>query len=101
MTDSAPAGADPRIPLSRRLDQFLRGIERANRQPNRREAYHLQDALEHLAEGRLEKCEEAVVQAERMAPLPAHVAHLLATDNPVTVTQLLAELNSIMKQAPR
>lgn len=36
-----------------------------------------------------------------MAPLPAHVAHLLATDNPVTVTQLLAELNSIMKQAPR
>jgi hypothetical protein len=48
------------------------------RQPNRRESYHVRDALEHLQNKRYREAEEALTKAEHIAPLPAHTASMLA-----------------------
>jgi hypothetical protein len=96
VTDSPPADPTPRRRVAQRIDRFLRGLQRARRQPNRREGYHLRDALEHLAGGQVEACEASVLRAERMEPLPASVAALLATNETITVAELASQLDRII-----
>ncbi len=95
MTDDAP-GAAARGRITQRIARFLAGLERARRQPNRREAYHLRHALEQLQAEAYDECEQALVRAEHSAPLPGHVANLLATNESVTIGQLRDELQRIV-----
>jgi hypothetical protein len=98
MNDDAP-GAAVRARLTHRLTRFLGGLERARRQPNRREAYHLRHALERLQANQYDESEEALLKAEHSAPLPGHVANLLATNESVTIKQLRDELQRIVGTA--
>jgi len=95
MNDDGPSAARDKI--SQRLARFLAGLERARRQPNRRESYHLRHALEQMQAERYDESEQALLRAERSAPLPANVANLLATNESVTVAQLRNELQRIDK----
>ena len=81
--------------LVQRIKRFLAGLERAKRQPNRREVYHLRDALELLEGGRVREAETAFIKAEHVAPLPAHVSTLVQTNDLKTVEQLRTELAQI------
>jgi hypothetical protein len=60
--------------LAQRLDRLVAGLERAKRDPNRREAYYALLALEYLQTGDLGKGLEAVQGAERVAALPPEIA---------------------------
>jgi hypothetical protein len=97
MTPSPDPDANARRNLIQRIDRFLAGFERMKRQPNRREGYHVRDALEHLQSERYREAEEALIKAEHVAPLPAHVASMLATNQSVTVVQLRSQLDQIVK----
>src|SRR5215470_1319028 len=97
MVEGSDANAPGRDNILRRITRFLAGLERARRQPNRREAYHLRDALEGLAARDYARSEDAVQRAERSAPLPSHVANLLTTNESVTVGQLRDELDRILQ----
>jgi hypothetical protein len=97
MVDGSDDSAPGRGNIIRRITRFLAGLERARRQPNRREAYHLRDALERLKTQEYSEGEDAVLRAERSAPLPGHVANLLTTNESVTVRQLREELDRILK----
>ena len=93
-----PAAEDgtPHRDVAQRIGRFLRGLERARRQPNRREAYHLRLALEHLRAAQYADSDEAMKNAERCAPLPAQVASLITTNEPVTVIQLQKQLDEAL-----
>ena len=97
MTDDAPRAAE-RGKITLRITRFLGGLERARRQPNRREAYHLRHALERLQAEQFAESEEALTRAERSAPLPEHVANLLATNESVTISQLRDELQHVVDE---
>ena len=99
MVEGSDASASGRDAIARRLTRFLAGLERARRQPNRREAYHLRDALQRMAAQEYPEGEDAVLRAERSAPLPAHVANLLTTNESVTVRQLRDELDRVLKNS--
>lgn len=86
----------PHRDVAQRIGRFLRGLERARRQPNRREAYHLRLALEHLRTEQYADSDEAMKNAERCAPLPAQVASLITTNEPVTVVQLQQQLEEVL-----
>jgi len=79
-----------------RVERLLVGLARARRQPNRREAYHLCDALDHLRAGRYSEAEDAAVRAERVTPLPADVSSRLATNNLPTLEDIRAELDELI-----
>lgn len=85
----------PRRNLIQRIDRYLAGLARVKRQPNRRESYHVRDALEHLQAGRPGEAEEAIVKAERAAPLPPEVADMIETNQPTTIEELRVELQRI------
>jgi hypothetical protein len=92
-----PAAEGPARPdVAQRIGRFLRGLERARRQPNRREAYHLRLALEHLRAQEHSESDVAMLNAERCAPLPAQVASLITTNDPVTVAQLQQQLADVL-----
>ena len=95
MTSDLPPSAH--TAFARRVERLLTGLQRVRRQPNRREAYHLRVALEHLRDGQLVEAEAALLSAERAEPLPGHVASLLATNAPVTTAELAEQLARIMK----
>ena len=90
----------PHRDVALRIGRFLRGLERARRQPNRREAYHLRLALEHLRTEQYADSDEAMKNAERCAPLPAQVASLITTNEPVTVAQLQGQLEEVLTVKP-
>ena len=95
-----PANSETPAPaaLAQRIERFLRGLERVKRQPNRREAYHLREALEMIENERYADAEAAVIKAEHASPLPAHVATLVETNILGTADQLRAELGKILEQ---
>ena len=97
MIDSSDTSTPGQGNIARRITRFLAGLERARRQPNRREAYHLRDALERMKAQDYPEGEDAMLRAERSAPLPGHVANLLTTNESVTVRQLREELDRILK----
>jgi len=88
----------PHREVTQRIGRFLRGLERARRQPNRREAYHLRLALEHLRTAHYADSDAAMNNAERCAPLPAQVATLITTNEPVTVVQLQQQLDEVLAE---
>lgn len=99
--NSNPAAEEgtPYRDVAQRIGRFLRGLERARRQPNRREAYHLRVALDHLKAEQYADSDEAMKNAERCAPLPAQVATLVTTNDPVTVLQLQNQLEEALAAA--
>jgi hypothetical protein len=60
--------------LAQRLEPQVKALERVKRDPNRREAYYLLVALDCLKAGASEDGLEAMLKAERVAPLPAAAA---------------------------
>lgn len=78
-----------------RLQAMLRGLERARRQPNRREAYYMCQAIEHLEADRLSESEEAVLRAAHMSPLPADQAKKTESNRPSTIIQLRQALDRL------
>lgn len=97
MVEGSDASTPGRGNVALKITRFLAGLERARRQPNRREAYHLRDALQRMEAQEYAESEEAVLRAERSAPLPGHVANLLATNESVTIRELRDELDRILK----
>jgi hypothetical protein len=74
---------------------MLKGLERAGRQPNRREAYYMCQAMEHLEADRLPESEEAVLRAARVSPLPADLARKTESNRPPTLVQLRQALDRL------
>lgn len=91
--------ADSTLEIARRIAQrirrFLAGLERARRQPNRREAYHICVAIEHLHAGRLSESEEALRKAERVDPVPPDSTTQMPFSEPPTVERLRTALDRL------
>ena len=83
--------------IVQRLHRMLQGIERAQRNPNRREAYHLGVAIEHAYAGEFAESEQAIRSAERVDPIPAEIATQPGLNQPPTVTQLRAALDQVAR----
>lgn len=96
MSDDERVAAVERNDLAQRIHRFIKGLERANRQANRRESHHLVAALSFLQAGHYEAGQAAMADAERLAPLPPEAASLLETNNPIPVHQLRAAFQSIL-----
>ena len=82
--------------LAQRIDRFIKGLERARRAPNRRESYYVVEALRCLHGGRYEEGRLAMINAERVAPLPAEAANLVKSNEPESVPELRAALDAIL-----
>jgi hypothetical protein len=95
--DEEPMSSDSNISrsVSQRIRRFLAGLERARRQPNRREAYHICTAMEHLQAGRLSEAEEALRSAERLDPVPPDIAAQLTLNETPTTDQLRTALDRL------
>jgi hypothetical protein len=83
--------------LSNRINGFLTRLERNKRPPNRRERYHLVDAMQHLYEGRSEEVEAALGRAEKIEPLLSHLTARLMPSDSVTVENLREGLKAILQ----
>jgi hypothetical protein len=81
--------------IVQRLHRMLQGIERARRNPNRREAYHLSVAIEHVDAGEFPESEQAIRSAERVDPIPPEIATQPTLNKPPTVAQLRAALAQV------
>jgi len=79
----------------RRIQRFLAGLERARRQPNRREAYHICMAMEHLQAGRLAESEDSLRRVDRLDPVPPDIAAQTGYNDPPTVEQLQIALDRL------
>jgi hypothetical protein len=97
MTLNPTARTTARRNVAERIDRLLNGLEGARRQPNRRELFWLRDALVNLQEGQYPAGEDAMDKAERALVIPEHAANDLSTNAGVTVEQLRAQLDRIMK----
>jgi hypothetical protein len=84
--------------MVQRLHRMLQGIERARRNPNRREAYHIAMAIEHVDAGRLAEGEEAIRRAARVAPIPAEIAARTFLNESPSVAQLRAALDQAARK---
>ena len=82
--------------LAQRIDRFIKGLERAKRAPNRRESHHVVEALRCLHDGRYEEGRLAMINAERVAPLPPEEANLVRSNEPESVPELRAALDAIL-----
>ena len=82
--------------LAQRIDRFIKGLERAKRAPNRRESYHVVAALRCLHDRRYEEGRLAMINAERVAPLPPEAVNLLKSNEPEPVHELRAALDAIL-----
>ena len=79
----------------RRIRRFLAGIEHARRQPNRREAYHICMAMEHLQAGRLSESQDSLRKADRVDPIPPDIAARTSYNETPTVEQLQIALDRL------
>ena len=97
MTVSSAAVATARRNVAQRIERFLNGLERARRPPNRRELHHLREAFQKLEAGQYPEGEDAMLNAERIAPIPEGAVPESA---PVSVQELRAELRRILQGSP-
>jgi len=88
-------GSQARQLVVKRLRGALAGLERAGRQPNRREAYYFCQAMEHLQADRLPESEEALSNAQHVRPLPPDLAAKPEGNRPPTVQQLRRALDKL------
>ena len=63
-----------RRPLASRISLLLQGWDLHRRDPNRRQAFHVMEALRCLRAGRYGEGEVAVVRAELVRPIPDDMA---------------------------
>jgi hypothetical protein len=82
--------------LIRRIRRFVAILERARRQPNRREAYHVLFALECLQGGKYEEGGKAMRDAEHVVALPAALSGVQGIHEKMTTQQLNARLAEIL-----
>jgi hypothetical protein len=80
-----------------RVERLLVGLGRARRQPNRREAYYICEALDHVRAGRYPEADEAISRAERVTPVPPAVASQLVTNHLPTLEELRADVDALIK----
>ena len=92
---AVPENAEIVRSIVQRIRRLLVGFERARRQPNRREAYYICMAIEHLYASRLTAGEDALSKAERIDPLPPDVAIQAAFNETPTVEQLSTAVNKL------
>jgi hypothetical protein len=97
MTLSPTARATARRNVAGRIDPILNGLQNVRRLPNRRELFWLREALANLQEGRYPAGEDAMDKAERTLAIPEQAANDPSTNAGVTVEQLRAQLDQIMK----
>ena len=97
MTPNPTAYATARRNVADRFDRFLNVLERARRLPNRRELFWLRHALVNLQGAEYPTGEDAMDKAERTLPIPEHAANDPSTNAGVTVEQLRAHLDQIMR----
>ena len=97
MTPNPTARATARRNVADRFDRFLNVLQRARRLPNRRELFWLRRALVSLDEGEYPEGEDAMDKAERTLPIPEHAANDPSTNAGLTLEQLRAQLDQIMK----
>jgi len=81
--------------LAFRIALLLQGWERHSRDPNRREAFHVMEALRALRSGRYEDGEVAVQRAELVRPIPLEAAGLGPHDA-VRTADLRAALEALL-----
>jgi hypothetical protein len=82
--------------LSSRISLLLQGLERHRRDPNRREAFHVMEALRCLRAGRYDEGEVAVARAELVRPIPDDLAGPGPHDKTCTA-DLRAALHALLK----
>jgi hypothetical protein len=92
--NSNPSASDALRDLAQRLERQVKALERAKRDPNRREAYYLLAALECLKSGASEEGLEAMLKAERVAPLPPAAATQRGPYDATTTQELRGLLKS-------
>jgi hypothetical protein len=97
MTFSPAAIATARRNVAQRIERFLNGLERAGRPPNRRELYYLREAFQKLEAGQYPESEDAMLKAERIAPIPEAAATAPTTTDPMSIEELRAELARILQ----
>src|SRR4029453_906991 len=75
--------------LAQRIDRFVKGLARAKRAPHRRESQHHDagGALRCLHDGRYEEGRLAMINAERVPPLPPEAANLVRSNEPESVAE--------------
>ena len=100
MTVSPAAVATARRNVAQRIERFLNGLERAGRLPNRRELHHLREAFQKLEAGQYPEGEDAMLNAERIAPIPEAGAPAVLESDPVSIQELRAELRGILQGNP-
>lgn len=96
MSDSVTGDSSEKGVLAHRIGLFIKGLERAKRAPNRRESHHVVAALRCLQDGRYQEGQSAMINAERVAPIPPEAANLLESNQPVAVHELRAALAVIL-----
>ncbi len=89
------ANSEDATNVVRRIRRFLDGLKRARRQPNRREAYHICMAIEHLQAGRLSDSETSLQKADRRDPIPPGIATQATYNELPTVEQLQVALDRL------
>jgi hypothetical protein len=96
----ALAADDQGLRVLQRIERLLAGLERARRQPNRREAYYLCLAIEHLQAGRWPDADDAMLKAEHLVPVPPDVAAQLALNRPPTLVELRSAIRQFAETEP-
>jgi hypothetical protein len=91
---SNPSVSETLRELARRLERQVKALERAKRDPNRREAYYLLAALECLKSGASGEGLEAMLKAERVAPLPPAAAVQRGPYDATTTQELRGRLKA-------
>ena len=97
MTLKPVARATARRNVAERIDRFLNDLLGARRLPNRRELFWLRDALANLEAGQYPAGEDAMDKAERTLAIPEQAANDPSTNAGVTVEQLQAQFDQIVK----
>ena len=94
---NATARATARCNVADRFDRFLNVVQRARRQPNRRELFWLRHALASLDNAEYPAGEDAMDKAGRALPIPGQAANDPSTNADVTLEQLRSQLDQILK----
>ena len=95
MTLNPTARATARRNVADRFDRFLKGLQQARRQPNRRELFWLRQALVNLQDANYPLGEDAIDKAERSLAVPEHAATDPSTNAGMTVDELRDQLDRI------
>jgi hypothetical protein len=97
MADRMNAGSPDaaRRRLAARIAILLQGWERHRRDPNRREAFHVMEALRCLRSGHYDEGDAAVARAELVRPIPDGAAGPGPHDRALTV-DLRAALQALL-----